>query len=103
MSAALSQASFAAALDTEFHVRPLAAGDGAPLALRLVEVKTLPAPPGYEQFSALFAGPAEPIWAQGTYRFTHPQMGDVALFMVPLGPMAGAARYEVCISREATA
>ncbi|HZZ91162.1 MAG TPA: hypothetical protein VFE23_01295 [Usitatibacter sp.] len=94
--AVLSRARFEAALDQVFTV----SADGSPGALevRLVEVKPRPAPPGHEQFSALFAGPATPAWPQGTYRFANEAFGSVELFMVPLGPAASRTEYEVCVS-----
>jgi hypothetical protein len=99
-AAALSMRNFESALDTDFEIRP-GEGDAAPIAARLVEVKARSAPPGYEQFSALFAGPASPAWPQGTYRFAHARLGEMELFMVPVGRAAAGVEYEVCISRDA--
>jgi hypothetical protein len=45
-------------------------------------------PEGQErlQFSLVFRGPATPALPQGTYRLTHPELGELAMFLVPLGP-----------------
>jgi len=98
--ARLSLRNFEGALDSAFEIRPVE-GEGVPIAARLVEVKTRSAPPGHEQFSALFVGPPEPIWPQGTYRFVHARLGELELFMVPVGRASAGIEYEVCISRDA--
>jgi hypothetical protein len=100
LAARLSMRNLEAALDESFAIRPCE-GDAAPIAARLVEVKARSAPPGFEQYSALFVGPASPAWPQGTYRFTHARLGELELFMVPVGRAAAGVEYEVCISRDA--
>jgi hypothetical protein len=92
----LTQADFQGALDSIFEIRP-PGGNGAPIAARLVEVKVMRAPEGCEQFSALFIGPVTPAYGQGTYRFAHAALGEVDLFMVPLGLGSTGMQYEVCI------
>jgi hypothetical protein len=96
----LSQARFEGALDTTFEVKP-AGSEHAPFAMRLVEVTARPAPRGSEQFAVLFIGPASPVMQQGTYRFAHATLGEVDLFMVPVGRSKTGVEYEVCISRDA--
>ena len=99
LAAKISRTAFEAAMQTAFQVRPEVSGAES-MEVRLVEIKSRPAPPGYEQFSVLFLGPAAPIWPQGTYRFVHPAFGELDLFMVPLGRVSRGVEYEVCISRE---
>jgi hypothetical protein len=95
-----SQARFQSALDTVFEIRPLA-GDSTPIAARLAEVRVMRAPEGCEQFSALFVGPAAASHRQqGMYRFVHAALGQMDLFMVPIGPGRTGMQYEVCITRE---
>ncbi len=95
-----SQARFQSALQTVFEIWPLA-GDGAPIAARLVDVKVMRAPEGCEQFSALFVGPFEPSYpAQGIYRFVHGSLGEMHLFLVPVGRGRTGMQYEVCITKE---
>jgi hypothetical protein len=98
-STQLSMDRFVSALDSAFEIKAMET-DGASLEIRLIEVKRRPAPPGYEQFSALFIGPASPVYPQGIYRFAHPAMGTLDLFMVPVGRAAAGIQYEVCVSRE---
>lgn len=95
----LSCSAFESALETAFQVTPGENGTES-LEMRLVEVKSRSSPPGWEQFSALFLGPATPIWPQGIYRFVHPALGDLDLFMVPVARATRGVEYEVCISRE---
>jgi hypothetical protein len=52
-----------------------------------------------EQFSLVFTCPALPWLPQSTYTFAHPDMGELALFIVPIGPADGAMRYESVFSR----
>lgn len=90
------QSRFERALDDVFVMT--AADAGVSIEVRLVEVKSRPAPPGHEQFSALFEGPLSPIWPQGTYRFSSERFGSADLFTVPVAPGSTGARYEVCVS-----
>jgi len=98
----LSRSRFEDALDTAFEIRRCEE-EADPFTARLVEVKARPSPPGCEQFSALFVGPAAPILPQGTYRFTHPALGEVDLFMVPVGRRSQGIEYEVCFSLDTRA
>jgi len=94
-----SQARFEAALGTELEV--VASGGEARLRMRLAEVKQLRAPPGFEQFSALFIGPHDPVMPQGIHRFEEAGFGAADLFAVPVGRAAEGVQYEVCVSHEA--
>ena len=67
--------------------------------LMLTTLTSRPAPPGIEQFSMLFTGPPEPVLPQGTYRFVHDDLGELPLFMVPIGKNSERVQYEVCVSR----
>lgn len=57
------------------------AGDSGPNAVR---------PP----FSLLFHGPAEPFLPQASYRFEHPSLGVMGIFVVPLGHDEHGTTYE---------
>jgi hypothetical protein len=52
-----------------------------------------------EQFSLLFNAPESPMMPQGTYALAHAQMGEVLLFMVPLGPRNGDMVYQAVFTR----
>ena len=65
------------------------------VALRLDEVTTL----GPDGFTLLFRG-ALPGWLpQRIYRLRHPALGELDIFLVPLGPDAGGFRYEAVFNR----
>lgn len=57
------------------------AGDGA-------------APGGRSPFSLLFCGPADRPLAQGTHELQHATLGDLALFLVPVGRAGDELQYE---------
>src|SRR5262245_7498027 len=93
----LAQARFEAALDTRFELELPATGKT--LSLHLFEVTARNAPPGYEQYSAIFRGPAAPVLPQATYVIRHPALGEVSLFIVPVGRDASSVTYEACVAR----
>lgn len=51
-----------------------------------------------QQFSLFFSGPVERVLPQGTYAMRHTDLGDLHLFLVPLGPQGGAMRYEAAFA-----
>jgi hypothetical protein len=51
------------------------------------------------QFSLIFTGVASPYLPQGVYELTHPRMGNLELFLVPVGPDLTGMRYEAVFSR----
>ncbi len=77
----------------------LAAEGGGLLPLTLTEVRPEPPLAGYEQFSALFLGPAAFVLPQRTYALRHEGLGALALFLVPVGRDAAGTRYEAVFSR----
>lgn len=68
----------------------------ARLDLRLVAVTPLGAESGYRRqpYSLLFAGPLTPLLPQATYSLRNESMGELGIFLVPLGPQGQAMRYE---------
>ena len=47
-----------------------------------------------EAYSLLFCGPMQPIFPQGIYRITHAVLGELELFLVPIGPQVDGMGYE---------
>ncbi|MGH8564406.1 MAG: DUF6916 family protein [Gammaproteobacteria bacterium] len=47
-----------------------------------------------DPYSLVFRGPPAPILPQRIYRLRHHQMGDLELFLVPIGPDGEGMRYE---------
>ncbi|MEZ4570085.1 MAG: hypothetical protein R2849_07120 [Thermomicrobiales bacterium] len=47
-----------------------------------------------ESYSLLFEGPTSPMLAQSSFQFVHAHLGELVIFIVPLGPVSGVMRYE---------
>ncbi|WP_022927744.1 DUF6916 family protein [Patulibacter americanus] len=91
---ALTVDDFAATVGTPYALDVGAAGTLA-LVLRSATpaaAATTGAP--REPFSLLFVGPADPMLPQATYLLTHPELGELPVFLVPVGRDADGARYE---------
>ena len=74
---------------------PIAIGEHRADA-ELREVNALPGPsPRVDPFALLLHVPASLPASQGIHTLVHPTLGALDLFMVPLGPMGDAMRYEV--------
>jgi hypothetical protein len=98
----LHQARFEAVLATQFMMSPMQAPLQSPtpeVAVTLTAVDGRRAPKGYEQYSMIFLGPVEPLFTQGTFKFSHAQLGDTPLFAVPIACDSRGAQYEVCVTR----
>jgi hypothetical protein len=52
-----------------------------------------------DQFSLLFGGPLFPMLGQGTYMLEHTRMGEISLFLVPLGPRNAQMIYQAVFTR----
>jgi GNAT superfamily N-acetyltransferase len=76
----------------------VACGDGP--ALELVAVDLLPgrAPQGRVPYSALLAGPLDHPLRQGSHRLDLPTVGPTEVFLVPIEPVDGRARYEMLVT-----
>jgi hypothetical protein len=88
---------FSKHVGTKFRV--LAETTPRPLELELVKVKGYaPLPEGQrpvERFSLFFRGPGDIFMQQGTFTLDHPEMGEQALFIVPVGRDEQGFSYEV--------
>lgn len=91
----LHHGDFAARNGDTFAVR---LGDGEAIDLRLVDVQRFGGDSsggGRTPFSLLFrGGPADRYLPQQTYELSHPDLGVLSIFLVPLGPDAEGMRYE---------
>lgn len=93
---------FSGRVGERFEVQ-LGEGDVLPIELAEATESTEPGgvgPEGQErrQFSLLFRSPAEGVLPQGTYLVTHDDLGELDLFLVPLGPDAAGQRYEAAFA-----
>ena len=93
----LTRTSFEPHQNTLFR---LAQEDAPALDLELIEV-TDKTPAGFEgeQFSLLFKGASDAPLHQQTYTMQHDEMGEVALFLVPVGKQEDGLLYEAFFNR----
>jgi hypothetical protein len=52
-----------------------------------------------ESFMLLFHGPSDRMLPQGTYAFTHDELGRFDLFIVPIGQAPGVFQYQAVFNR----
>lgn len=92
--------SFSRNVNTKFAVK---VESGEPVEIELVEVAVRPSNSNeqgqMERFSAFFRGPESAFLPQQTYEFEHPDMGEMAIFLVPLGLDNKGYRYEAIFNR----
>jgi hypothetical protein len=74
---------------------------GEGIALTLVDVSERRVSGSWETFSLTFDGPIDHPFGQGTYHLVDEELGPLELFLVPLGPAGGDARYESVFTRAA--
>lgn len=93
----LDRATFLPLVDSTFAV-----GDPGASALGLRLAGTGHAGAGLpgrrEPFSLIFQGPLQPLLPQGIHRLLHPELGEIAIFLVPVGPQGQAMQYEAIFS-----
>lgn len=92
----LTKAQFAAQLETEFVIQ---LDDIGPVPLQLVEVSERRSTPRHEQFALLFHGPAHVLLHQQLWPLQHAQLGQLELFLVPVGQSQDGFQYEAVFSR----
>lgn len=69
--------------------------DNRETPIELVEVTTgPPRAEGRQPFSLVFRGPANEVWPQRMYRIAVPDLGEMDVFLVPIGPDSAGQRYE---------
>ena len=49
-------------------------------------------------FSLTFLGPMQPLLPQAVYTLRNKVLGELELFMVPLGPVGDGQRYEIVLN-----
>ena len=82
---------FAEHIESRFEVT----GSEAPaIELELVEVSELRERPHQLSFSLVFLGPKSSVVDQGLYDLRHESLGDMQLFLVPIGITEDRIRLE---------
>lgn len=75
-------------------------GDGTRLDLELTECEAMPDRPGWaEGFTLLFTEPTGVVVDQQQHHLAHPQLGELTLFLVPIGQDESGTAYEAVVSR----
>jgi hypothetical protein len=96
----LDRDTFAPLINTDFRVTT----DSMSLPMRLVELQDFGGPPSdsapqSEGFSLRFVGPGNLGLPQQMYTFAHPQIGEFALFIVPVQQDENGVYYEAVFNR----
>jgi hypothetical protein len=95
MSNLPTEADFAKHLNTNFRIE---LESQQSVELKLIAVTPRASEPheqaGMERFSVLFSGPADVFLPQQIYRVTHPEMGELEIFLVPIAKESDGFRYE---------
>ena len=83
----------------------VAVGDAAAASFELLEAAESTEPGGRGpdgttrmQFSLVFRGPTSPLHPQGTYRLAHADLGELDLFLVPVGSEPDGIRYQAAFA-----
>lgn len=77
--------------NTEFQVMEAAT---AVCILRLAEIGARTQTPKQESFSLFFLGPLDVFLPQGIHSLRHDRLGELALFLVPVGKSDLGFQYE---------
>jgi hypothetical protein len=96
MASSLQYAIFAAQLNTVFRVF---VDEADTIETELVEVSELKLSPRQERFAIVFRGPNDKFLGQGMRRFSHQQMGEFELFLVPISKDDQGTNYEAVFNR----
>jgi hypothetical protein len=92
----LSKEAFSENLNTKFRIP--SQSDEA-LEMELIEVVETMRTPTREQFSVFFRGPLEYRLPQSIYHMEHEKMGEMDIFLVPIGKGQEGYNYEAVFNR----
>jgi hypothetical protein len=91
---------FSRNVNTKFHVN---VDPAESIELELVRVEVRTSEPneqgGMERFSAFFQGPPNYLLPQRTYELVHGQLGELQIFLVPIGQDERGYQYEAVFNR----
>lgn len=96
MEAALTHDEFSKHTNTKFQVQ---VDENSNVELDLITISELKIYPQQEEFKLEFLGPANVFLGQGIRNFTHDQMGQFELFIVPIKQDEQGFYYEVIFNR----
>ena len=92
----LTREQFAQCLATTFQVVD---EPDARFGLVLTDVSELKTGHGQESFSLLFRGPGERFMPQAIHRLRHDRLGELDIFLVPVGRDENGFQYEAVFNR----
>lgn len=96
MEASLTHEEFTKHANTKFQVE---AGESTHVELELIAVSELKLYPEQEEFALEFRGPLNMFLGQGVRNFSHDQMGQFELFIVPIKQDEQGFYYEAIFNR----
>ena len=96
MEASLTHEAFTQQAGTKFKVQ---VDENNGVELELAEVSELKLYPRQEEFTIVFRGPSNAFLDQGVRLFTHDQIGEFELFMVPIRQDEQGFYYEAVFNR----
>jgi len=96
MEAVLTQEVFARHANSKFHAQ---IDELTSVELELTEVSDVNLHPQQEEFVIVFRGPSDKFLGQGVLSFSHDQMGQFELFLVPIKQDEQGFYYEAVFNR----
>jgi hypothetical protein len=96
MESSLTHEEFTKNANTNFQVE---ADENTQVELELTAVSELKLYPRQEEFTLEFRGPLNQFLGQGVRNFTHDQMGQFELFIVPIRQNEQGFYYEAIFNR----
>jgi hypothetical protein len=96
METSLTHEEFAKNANTKFHVK---LDENTRVELELTEISELKLHPHQEEFAVVFRGPLDMYLGQGVGSFTHDQMGQFELFVVPIRQDEQGIYYQAVFNR----
>src|SRR5215216_2981383 len=96
MEASLTHEEFSKCVNTKFQVQ---ADETNQVELELITISELKVYPQQEEFAVQFRGPSDIYLGQGVRNFTHDQMGQFELLIVPVRQDEKGFYYEAVFNR----
>jgi hypothetical protein len=88
-------ATFDGCLNTEFQIIE---NEVSVCVLQLTDILELTKTPRQESFSLIFHGPLVPFLPQGIRTLKHSKLGELELFLVPVGKEKDGFQYEAAFN-----
>ncbi len=96
MEASLTHEEFTKQVNTKFQVQN---EENIPVELELIEISEMKLYPKQEEFSLEFRSPLNMFLSQGVHNFSHDQMGQFELFIVPFKQDDQGFYYQAIFNR----